>query len=92
MRNKIIIGSIVLAVLAFIFWKPLYAGWLKFSTGAQAVQDAATMNGYTTYNQALYQPPFWQPLLSFFKANGAYVPTASNAQNGSNPAQYSVQG
>jgi hypothetical protein len=91
-RRTILVSLTTIAALAYIFRKPLYDGWLSFTTGAQAAQDAYTQNGYTTYNQSLYQAPLWQPILTFFKASAAYIPTGTNAQNASGPSQYSVQG
>lgn len=78
------------AGLWILFRKPLETWYNARTTGLQAAADAATANGYTTYNTQLYSAPRWRPFLNFFKV-GAYVPPRSG---GGQPEQvnYSVQG
>lgn len=82
-----------IAAAAVAFWvlfrHPITQWIAARQTGLQAAQDAATINGYTTYNTQIYTPPLWQPVVNFFKA-GAYVPT-SKAGAGQT-VDYSVQG
>jgi hypothetical protein len=63
-------------LLFLVFRKPIAAAIerraMAGQTGQQAINDAATMNGYTRYNTAIYSPPSWFPFAKFFKAN-AYV-------------------
>lgn len=80
----------VLSVLIYLFRKPLTAAYLERSTGAAATADAS-VQGYTTYNQAIYTPSFWKPVFQFFKAD-AYVPSQQSKQAGSDSSVYSVQG
>lgn len=84
---------ILLAILAgFYFLKgPLTAWYLKRQSGIQAVKDASTENGYTTYNTSLYRAPVWKPVLNFFRAN-AYVPTGQGTAQATNKVDYSYQG
>jgi hypothetical protein len=89
MRKYLTIFSIFV-VLIYLFRKPLTAAYLARTSGAQAVADAS-QTGYTTYNQTLYVPGFWRPVIQFFKAD-AYVPKSTSKQAGSDLSAYSVQG
>lgn len=59
--------------LYLLFRNPIRQWFLAIQTGKVAAIDANTLNGYTTYNTSLYNPPSWLPQLNFFKAN-SYVP------------------
>jgi hypothetical protein len=79
--------------LWYVLRKPLAEMQARKQAGVTAAVDAATLNGYTTYNTQLYTGPLWAPILKFFRA-GAYVPGpgASGGGTYSSGAAYSVQG
>ena len=90
MNKKFWIFLVIATFLVYVFRTPLSQVWQSIISGGTAVADASAAK-YTTYNQSLYNPPFWQPILTFFKAN-SYAPSVTSAQNGSGAAAYSVQG
>jgi hypothetical protein len=92
MNTKTFLTAGLAAALAWWFVRraALYDHEVRKATGVQAALDAATFNGYTTYNTQLYTPPLFQPLVRFFKA-GAYVPPSTSGQAPA-PVNYSVQG
>lgn len=90
MKHKLIFLALIL-VGFYLLRKPLTALYLKRQSGIQAVKDAVTLNGYTTYNNSIYTPPAWKPSLSFFRA-GSYVPTGQGPATGTNQVDYSYQG
>lgn len=87
--SKLWWSLLIVAVLLYLFRKPLEEMYQKRVSGLQAVQDASVMNGYTTYNTQIYSAPLWAPFLQFFKA-GAYNPGSKSAQP--QAVDYSVQG
>jgi hypothetical protein len=89
MTRKLWYSLLILIGLLFMFRKPLAQKYLKSVTGLQAVQDAATQNGYTTYNTQIYRDPWWYPLIQFSKA-GSYVPGGKGKIT--ETFDYSVQG
>lgn len=89
MRKSILWILAAAAVVWIFFRKPAMQWYAARQTGLQAIADAHTQNGYTTYNTQLYSPPFWKPVVQFFKA-GSYVPTGGRSNGQS--VDYSVQG
>jgi hypothetical protein len=87
--NKIWWYLILGGLLLYILKRPLEAMYQKRVSGLEAVADASTMNGYTTYNTQLWFEPVWQPFLQFFKA-GAYNPGSKSSAP--QTVDYSVQG
>lgn len=83
--KKFFIVLAVLVVLWLIFRKPLLNAYNSRVAGLQAAQNASQENTYTTYNTALYDKPFWAPIVNFFKA-GAYAP--SGQQQPANQSSY----
>lgn len=75
--------------LWLLFRKPLEQMYQAKLTGLQAVADAATQNGYTTYNTAMYRTSKFFPLLRFIRGDG-YVPGGDSSQT--QVVDYSVQG
>lgn len=86
--NKFLWILVSVAALLYLLRKPLSRAYLERVSGLEAVQDAATRNGYTTYNTQLYTAPIWQPFLQFFKA-GSYNPGSKGPQP--ETVDYSVQ-
>ena len=89
MSKRFIIYILLVLAIVWYFRSSITRLYMERVTGLNAATDAETVSGYTTYNTQLYTPPFWVPLLNFFKAGSFAPPSQSNPINA---VDYSVQG